>query len=742
MRTYATIFVVLILNAAFGAPVAAEVGPKWVDLDERQKMMRFMQAIQPAASHDIQGTEDLLDDIELPPDPLVWDSFDANIAGLRLRLDFDLGRRPEAIERAKNYRRLPNTEPLEPLHQMSFGVLADAEAMAGRRDTALALQTQSQEDYGAAPLSPSQKLLYAHWDPRSEAGELDQIFQAKNPMDDLGFMKMMGMWKHGALTKYPALGLDAALVVCEEGGEMDITAVYARLLEHKGSLVRLRVSSSPEEIGRQLTEQIGAREEGRRGFPGGLGAKGLPPELIDVMQGGALPPRTSPTSPKVAATEGTLEARELARQLGDLLPPDTALLDFVEYGHTSRVEPVGYRYGVFISRNDRPTVFRGLGSSTPIHDAVDAWLTVASSFQHPTAAGQRLKRLIWDAISEDVEGCDTLLVSPDARLHFLPFVGLPGENGNRYLIQSRRVVTLPYVTEELLTHKSGGLPVKMLLVGDIDYGLVDPQDPMSYSPLAHATERMNKIEQVAMSAPERVSIRRMGGKRVTRERLLKSLPKVSWAHFSTHGNQVSADDITVPVGPGGNLQMLIGGENFMNEMMQRSNWVLALSDANSHLPFKPKDSAGLTSDDIDALNLENMDTAVLTACETQLGLVASGELPYGLQRAFLAAGAKSVVSTLWQVPDLAAGEIALAFYRYRFTEGHSKAEALRLAQLDFLTDGNTSDRAGRGPGRLVPMNRQASVDVEQASGETDGVEETDLAPPAFWAGYTLTGEWR
>jgi CHAT domain-containing protein len=55
----------------------------------------------------------------------------------------------------------------------------------------------------------------------------------------------------------------------------------------------------------------------------------------------------------------------------------------------------------------------------------------------------------------------------------------------------------------------------------------------------------------------------------------------------------------------------------------------------------------------------------------------------GLTRVFFYAGARSVVSSLWEVSDRAAAEFMPRFYRH-LKRGESKAEALRAAKLEML----------------------------------------------------------
>lgn len=75
---------------------------------------------------------------------------------------------------------------------------------------------------------------------------------------------------------------------------------------------------------------------------------------------------------------------------------------------------------------------------------------------------------------------------------------------------------------------------------------------------------------------------------------------------------------------------------------------------------------------------------VLSACETGTGKIAKGEGVLSLGRNFIAAGASSVVMSLWKLEDRASSDIMDAFYRALQT-GNRKSEALRSAKLQFLS---------------------------------------------------------
>ena len=108
----------------------------------------------------------------------------------------------------------------------------------------------------------------------------------------------------------------------------------------------------------------------------------------------------------------------------------------------------------------------------------------------------------------------------------------------------------------------------------------------------------------------------------------------------------------------------------------------------------------------DIYNLKlGADLVVLSACDTALGREVRGEGLIGLTQGFISAGARTLVASLWAVPDRASADLMKQFYRYMLDDGLRPAAALRKAQL--------WSRAQR-----------------------------RWADPYFWGGFVLVGDWR
>src|SRR5205814_5127033 len=88
-------------------------------------------------------------------------------------------------------------------------------------------------------------------------------------------------------------------------------------------------------------------------------------------------------------------------------------------------------------------------------------------------------------------------------------------------------------------------------------------------------------------------------------------------------------------------------------------------------------------------DLSGVDLATLSACDTEQGEAVEGEGVVGFGRAFLGAGARSTVSTLWRVGDQSTAAFMTRFYS-RLSKRQSAASALRDTKLAFYRSGSNT----------------------------------------------------
>jgi CHAT domain-containing protein len=87
----------------------------------------------------------------------------------------------------------------------------------------------------------------------------------------------------------------------------------------------------------------------------------------------------------------------------------------------------------------------------------------------------------------------------------------------------------------------------------------------------------------------------------------------------------------------------------------------------------------LFADEIALMDLAGTEFVTLSACETGLGTAICGEGVTGLRRAFLAAGVRSLIVSLWQIPDVETVKFMTFFYK-ELKAGNTCGDALRLAK--------------------------------------------------------------
>ncbi len=140
---------------------------------------------------------------------------------------------------------------------------------------------------------------------------------------------------------------------------------------------------------------------------------------------------------------------------------------------------------------------------------------------------------------------------------------------------------------------------------------------------------------------------------------IKKLDNPKVFHIATHGFFTPADNIKEE-------DRLVQSESgaAKNPLLRTGLLLTGAGDLLNETKFNYNAKSGiLTAYEAMNLNLDQTELVVLSACETGLGELAVGEGVYGLQRAFLVAGAKVLIMSMFKVDDEATQKLMTTFYR-------------------------------------------------------------------------------
>ncbi|MBL8862523.1 MAG: CHAT domain-containing protein [Planctomycetes bacterium] len=404
----------------------------------------------------------------------------------------------------------------------------------------------------------------------------------------------------------------------------------------------------------------------------------------------------SPTAPAVATR---LSPGTVLVGYARLAAPEA----FLDQGADASARFLGY-----VLDSEARLAFEDLGPAPAIEDLVEDWRTAlgvtgptrglgeSSGATPPDAqAGERLRRAILDPLRPHLEQASRLVLLPDDVLCGVALDALPlgeGVVGDRFEIEVRLSAR-----ELLWPARRPSSAQRALLVGGVDYrggeqaeAAEPPVDlailrggpfAAGFSPLPGSRV---EIEAIARLLPGEVE--RLVGRAATVDALESHSPAARWIHVATHGwfapESVRDERAATTVDARLGALTTTSARDAVGSLNPMLLCGLALAGANA--PAVRGASPGLvTAEEISTWDLSACELAVLSACETNVGVVRAGVGVASLQKALHAAGARAVVTSLWKVPDEATAELMTAFYRAMLVEGRSKVEALRAAKAEL-----------------------------------------------------------
>ena len=306
-----------------------------------------------------------------------------------------------------------------------------------------------------------------------------------------------------------------------------------------------------------------------------------------------------------------------------------------------------------------------------------------------------LYKIIFAPLTSATGDSKQIFLSPDGSLNLIPFEVLQDDQG-RYLTETH---TFYYVSAGRDIAGYGMIKEKgqkAILMGDPDFNLAagkTAQDKEKKVALSRSMKGINfsrltgtkkEVEAIAAILGSSASLTYTG--KAAKESVLTQGKSPRILHLATHGFFLTDQDWSAMVGQQSRGVKIVGKDKAIakkptsieNPFLRAG---LALAGANNSLAQEGATEGILTAEKILGLNLRGTDMVVLSACETGMGDVKNGEGIYGLRRAFTQAGAKSLVMSMWEVPDVETKELMVNFYKNLQSGKINRAEALRQAAL-------------------------------------------------------------
>jgi CHAT domain-containing protein len=174
-------------------------------------------------------------------------------------------------------------------------------------------------------------------------------------------------------------------------------------------------------------------------------------------------------------------------------------------------------------------------------------------------------------------------------------------------------------------------------------------------------------------------------RKASRTGLNELAPDARFLHIATHGwfapESIPMWNDAAPLDQQSGLGTRMTSEELAKGMSPMLLCGLALAGANLGDGTLGGAQGLLTADELSTLDLTNCELAVLSACDTNVGEHRAGQGVASLQKALQMAGARSVITSLWKVPDEATKDLMLDFYRRLWFEGKPKWRALWEAKV-------------------------------------------------------------
>jgi len=346
-------------------------------------------------------------------------------------------------------------------------------------------------------------------------------------------------------------------------------------------------------------------------------------------------------------------------------------------------------YLMFILNSEKLKIVE-IGSFDEINQLIEHYRTLickSEGLEKTDTEAKELYKIFFGFLkTEKIEIPERLIISTTGDISKLPFETLITEK-DTYLIEE---TTVKYVSTIKEVGEGNTLNTQNItIITDPDY---DYPEKQADTPLNN-----DEDETFERSFDQKnIHFKRLHGTKIEGERIAALMAKNKWLikehlcqkkaidreikkiensaviHIATHGFFKSNDYKINPLHQSG---LVFTGINTLIANRQKLN-----SSQKEEI-----EDATLSAYDIINMNLDKTELLVLSACETGLGEYIPGNGIIGLQRAAFMAGVKSMIMTLWKIPDQTTVVLMENFYK-KYLQTKNTETALRGAKLELIEE--------------------------------------------------------
>jgi CHAT domain-containing protein len=285
----------------------------------------------------------------------------------------------------------------------------------------------------------------------------------------------------------------------------------------------------------------------------------------------------------------------------------------------------------------------------------------------------------WKPISQQLKGIRKVFFSPDGIYHLINIATLKNQETGLFLLDE---MNIQYTTSgvDINVNPVDRQISTATLIGRPSY----KTGTLSQVPVADGTTRSlvrnfrnSDIPDLPGTEEEIMAIKKeMEANKLTVNYYLKEqatedkiykLHSPGILHIATHGYWSPAGDNSTD------------GYRTFNAMVNSGLLLSGVVNYYNSTTYPDTYDGILTAYEAQNLDLDHTSLVILSACETSLGFLDAGEGVYGLQRAFRAAGAGSIMTSLWKVDDAATRDFMIRFYQ-EYLKSRDKNAAFTLTQ--------------------------------------------------------------